>query len=46
MRYLAIVHMETNCNLLALDNLVSHTPVIWIELKRLAFDALDELLVV
>jgi hypothetical protein len=46
MRYLAIVHIETNCNLLALDNLVSHTPVIRIELESLALEALDKLLVV
>ena len=45
MRYLAVVHMETNSNLLALDNLVSYTPVIRIELERLALEALDDLLV-
>ncbi len=46
MGYLAIVHMEANCNLLALDNLVSHTPIIQIELESLVLEALDELLVV
>jgi hypothetical protein len=46
MRYLAIVHMETTSNLLALDNFVSHTPVIRIELERFTLEALDELLVV
>ncbi len=47
MRYLAVIYMETNCNLLALDNLVSvsHTPVIRIELERFALDALEKLVV-
>ena len=46
MRYLAIINMETNRNLLALDNLVSHTPIIRVELESMALEALDELLVV